>query len=105
MEEKGWSALDREVFLRPDATKEFPGTRISGNQHVLAVVNNVAGGRIAEGIRASARNWLLLQHGNRHATGSQVNGRSESAQSAADNNHSLLRAHCRSRSAQEYFRR
>lgn len=79
-------ALDREKVLCSDSLEECHRPIVTGNQHMLAVINHIAGCFINERIGSAAEFRFLLEKNNRNVTRCEFDGGGKPAQPAADNN-------------------
>ena len=64
---------------------------VTTHEEMLAIVDNVAGDIIDEGVRPAAQEWALFQEKNSESARGQVNGGTQPAEATAENNHIVCR--------------
>ena len=87
--------LNIEKMFCSDETEKTPCVHVSGNENMLAVINDISGNGIAERVCASACKQLLFKQCYGNIAGGEHNRGRKPAQPAADNNDSLIRIQLR----------
>ena len=77
-------AMKYQLAARADALEKFQCLDVASHQHVLAVVDEIAGLRVGERVGAAAQRRLAFEHGNAKASPGKRHGSAQTGEPAAD---------------------